>query len=952
MLLGLAFVLLPTVVLAGAWRLGGVSALEDDLLYYLPVRDYIGRCIRAGEWPTWNPLAGMGTSLAADPQAGLYYPPTYLFVVLPPLVAYPLTVVLHFALAGWGMYRLLRSGRQAAESSPRGPGQGQHDAPAEARDSSGGVGPEARGSSMGWQIAFLGAVAFEFSGFLIAHRVHLTMFEAAAWLPWILFGWERFARSGRYRDFALAVILFGLQMLVQHTQVSIMTGVLLTGYVLFVLLPRRKSLLWQYPIGLASSIGMAAAQFVPTAYHLLASGRAEATYATFVENAWSPASAMLMLFPMVFGNRTPGPYGQAWWGWSHFCEQSVYASILVLVLAAASVRLLRRNGRWDRGLLFWWAAGAVALLMAMGDLTPLSRLMFHVPVYRSLRAPARWLIVWSVAMPILATAVLWALQRADETSEKLRRTVRWILTRGLPVAAGLCIVVLVAARLSADRLEAAYGDRWGAATMLAGLRSAVRPDNPAILWPLVVMTATAIVLLAWMRRRDGRSFAALFAVMLIDLAGVAAFVDIDTTTYTRGDLQRTPPLGPAIASMQPQPGHRLLVPRTQADYERPIEVLWPETNIRHDVATFNAYGPFWPRANRLAFRFMAWGASEDMLWLLRNRPLCEAMGIRFLAARSADERALVRAALAPAVEDGTQTLCESDIWHPVRAGQDILWPIRIDEAGIYRLRFDAAALADAASQWYVGLETPDTRGIGWSRRLEPVDLSAGPRQMEFLFVCAEAIGEARVRIKAEFGAPLSVRSATFARVAKSPVDVDEPVVPDASSGVLNRGSVAGGIELYELPGAVGLLRTATDARAVLDLAAAVDFVRYRLGHPGQACYEWDADRPPPSFRGTASDTVAYKRRAGHDIRAHVRAASGGLLIFNETYDAGWRATVNGEPADVLRVNGVVQGVILPPGASEVHFVYAPRGWRAGILISALVLALLVVGGLWRGKAAR
>jgi len=62
--MGAAFVLLPTVLLAGAWRLGGVSALEDDLLYYLPIRQYIGERIASDEWPTWNPLVAMGTSVA------------------------------------------------------------------------------------------------------------------------------------------------------------------------------------------------------------------------------------------------------------------------------------------------------------------------------------------------------------------------------------------------------------------------------------------------------------------------------------------------------------------------------------------------------------------------------------------------------------------------------------------------------------------------------------------------------------------------------------------------------------------------------------------------------------------------------------------------------------------------------------------------------------------------
>ena len=88
-LIAASLLLLPTLILAGAWRLGGASALEDDLLYYLPIRQYIGQRVAAGELPLWNPLVGMGTSLAADPQSGLWYPATYLFAVLPPLLHGP-----------------------------------------------------------------------------------------------------------------------------------------------------------------------------------------------------------------------------------------------------------------------------------------------------------------------------------------------------------------------------------------------------------------------------------------------------------------------------------------------------------------------------------------------------------------------------------------------------------------------------------------------------------------------------------------------------------------------------------------------------------------------------------------------------------------------------------------------------------------------------------------------
>ncbi len=495
--IGLSFVVLPAVILAGAWRLGGVSALEDDLLYYFPIRQYIGQRIWAGEWPLWNPLVGMGTSLAADPQSGLWYPVTWLFVPLPPLVAYAVTLVLHFALAGWGMYRFLRAlGRDL-------------------------------------QAAYLGAIAFEFCGFLVAHRVHLTIHEAVAWMPWIFYGWQRFADSGKYRFFALAALAFGLQMLVQHAQVSIVMCALLTAYVVFTLWPRRRSLLWAYPLGMTLGAAVAAVQVLPTMYNLAGSGRYTPNYAIFVENSWVPSSAIMMFFPMFFGNRTPGIWGQKWWGLSHFCEQSAYASIVVLVLAGGTLWLLRgvftvRNRTAEdadspvtrdlnREVLFWWGAMIVALLIALGNLTPLARVLFHVPVYRSLRVPARWILVWSFALPVLASATVSIIRAGGPLAERVAGGLRIIGTRVLPIAAGLCVFVLLLARLLEGRLEARCGQYWQAMVILGGLRQAVRLGNPAFLWPLLMMVASVGTLLWWARRRDRMSWAAVFGIMLIDL---------------------------------------------------------------------------------------------------------------------------------------------------------------------------------------------------------------------------------------------------------------------------------------------------------------------------------------------------------------------------------------------------------------------------------------------------
>ncbi len=61
---------------------------------------------------------------------------------------------------------------------------------------------------------------------------------------------------------------------------------------------------------------------------------------------------------------------------------------------------------------------------------------------------------------------------------------------------------------------------------------------------------------------------------------------------------------------------------------------------------------------------------------------------------------------------------------------------------------------------------------------------------------------------------------------------------------------------------------------------------------------------------------------------------------------GWRATVDGAPAPLLRANYAFRAVRLEPGQHQVHLTFAPRSWRLGLAISGLTLLVLVGWGLW------
>jgi hypothetical protein len=76
--------------------------------------------------------------------------------------------------------------------------------------------------------------------------------------------------------------------------------------------------------------------------------------------------------------------------------------------------------------------------------------------------------------------------------------------------------------------------------------------------------------------------------------------------------------------------------------------------------------------------------------------------------------------------------------------------------------------------------------------------------------------------------------------------------------------------------------------------------------------------------------------------ATTRAARRSLLVLTDVQYPGWKATVDGRPASIERVNYLMRGVVVPAGRHRVELRYEPLSWRVGWIVS--LVALLCVAG--------
>ncbi|MCX6023340.1 MAG: YfhO family protein, partial [Chloroflexi bacterium] len=77
----------------------------------------------------------------------------------------------------------------------------------------------------------------------------------------------------------------------------------------------------------------------------------------------------------------------------------------------------------------------------------------------------------------------------------------------------------------------------------------------------------------------------------------------------------------------------------------------------------------------------------------------------------------------------------------------------------------------------------------------------------------------------------------------------------------------------------------------------------------------------------------------------------GFVVFPEASYPGWRATVDGQPAEIVRANLLFQAVYVPEGRHRVTFEFTSPMLALGGAITRSALAwttaVLAVWGIWR-----
>ena len=143
-----------------------------------------------------------------------------------------------------------------------------------------------------------------------------------------------------------------------------------------------------------------------------------------------------------------------------------------------------------------------------------------------------------------------------------------------------------------------------------------------------------------------------------------------------------------------------------------------------------------------------------------------------------------------------------------------------------------------------------------------------------------------------------------------------------------------GVTISQVPGARPLAFTSDTVACAASPEAAANLLAQR-GPMGPVVLQTGG------CPATSVATVRVRDRRPERIAISVEATLPTVVVLLQSYTRDWAATVDGQPAPILKANLYFQAVAVPAGAHQLRFTYAPSAVRLGAILSVAALAILL-----------
>ncbi len=129
-------------------------------------------------------------------------------------------------------------------------------------------------------------------------------------------------------------------------------------------------------------------------------------------------------------------------------------------------------------------------------------------------------------------------------------------------------------------------------------------------------------------------------------------------------------------------------------------------------------------------------------------------------------------------------------------------------------------------------------------------------------------------------------------------------------------------KLYRVSGALPLVVAVSHWKIIESASERLAYLKSAAFDPSREAVLENAFAEESKARGSAAQaSVRIVSRTDTELIARVSAATEMLAVFQNLYYPHWYVTVNNHPAELLRVDHALSGVLVPAGDSEIRFFY-------------------------------
>lgn len=331
--------------------------IGDSLQQHYPWAFQLAQSLKDFKFPFWTPFIQCGFPLVAESQIGAFYLPNLiLYGLLPFQLAYSYMNLFHWFIAGWGTY--LYSRQLRIESLP----------------------------------SFIAALVFVFGAAYGGAYYNMTSLKTICWFPVGLYFLERYLEKQKWYFLFITAFVMSQSLVAGYLQVAILTWLMFAAYAFLrvnffsdysarwtqKILTSAVLLLWA-----GVGILFASPQIYLTFQQAILSNRAELEEGYAYLGSMSPLVFTTLIFPKIS---------------LILRSNNLYAGsfVLFLVLFAFFSQEIRKSKIFK----IWVAMAILALLLALGQWSPLYVAIIKLTKFYSFRFPLKFIgfVSFGIAM--------------------------------------------------------------------------------------------------------------------------------------------------------------------------------------------------------------------------------------------------------------------------------------------------------------------------------------------------------------------------------------------------------------------------------------------------------------------------------------------------------------------------------------------------------------------------